>query len=680
MFRNMLWLRILAITVLLILAVSACQQEVQVEVTRVVTEKETVVETVVETVLETVTETVVVEGTPQVMEQEVTRVVEVEKVITATPEPPAEEQRAEIKNPNTFTMLHKADIISLDPGWYFDGASMQAVVKMYEKLIVFKGESVTEFEPLLATDIPSEENGLVRTEDDGSVTYVFPIREGVKFHNGDIVTPEDVKYSLLRFLLMDRSGGGAYVLMPALTGGYSHIEDLAVNLAGVESFDQVGADGLQATFDVLDHAITVQDNTVEFHLPEPYAPFLSVLAGSWPDRIVDKAWVIEQGGWPGTAETWVDYHDPAAGDTVMYEQANGTGPFKLVNWDRTNKEITLERFDDYWGGPVALEKVIIRHVPEWATRKLILEAGDADWVDADFAVLSQLEGMQGVRIIGGLPTLYDRVLHFHWNVAGENNPAIGSGQLDGQGIPPDFFSDINVRKGFAYAYDYDTYIKDVWEGQARQSKGPVLVGQLGYRAAQPEYTFDPMQAEEHFRNAYDGQLWEMGFEFTAYTPDRYGETGKAALDILAEGLLSINPKFKMNIETVQWSTFLGNVFGEQNMPLFVLNMGADYADTDNVVSLYMASDYFMVPYQGESFIALAEQEFDPLIKQARTSLNEAERESTYDKLQRMAFDYAINIYLEQGIEEHVIRDWVQGLGWNANGERHWSLVGVSKGY
>jgi peptide/nickel transport system substrate-binding protein len=62
------------------LALSACATE-QVEVTRIVTEKETVVETVIEK------ETVVVEGTPEVREQEVTRVVEREKVVTATPEP-----------------------------------------------------------------------------------------------------------------------------------------------------------------------------------------------------------------------------------------------------------------------------------------------------------------------------------------------------------------------------------------------------------------------------------------------------------------------------------------------------------------------------------------------------------------------------------------------------------------
>src|SRR5512140_1124350 len=44
------------------------------------------------------------------------------------------------------------------------------------------------------------------------------------------------------------------------------------------------------------------------------------------------------------------------------------------------------------------------------------------------------------------------------------NPYIGSGKLDGNGIPPDFFTDVNVRKGFSYSFDWDTFITDVYKG------------------------------------------------------------------------------------------------------------------------------------------------------------------------------------------------------------------------
>ena len=48
------------------------------------------------------------------------------------------------------------------------------------------------------------------------------------------------------------------------------------------------------------------------------------------------------------------------------------------------------------------------------------------------------------------------------------NPYIGSGELDGNGIPADFFSDVHVRKAFNYCFDYDAYIDDAsgWRGRA----------------------------------------------------------------------------------------------------------------------------------------------------------------------------------------------------------------------
>src|SRR5690554_2984313 len=95
---------------------------------------------------------------------------------------------------DTYVDIDMGNIDSLDPHWQYDSASAEIVANVYENLIQFKPGSVTEFEPLLATEVPTIENGLIK--DDGK-TYVFPIREGVLFHSGHALTPEDVKYSFL---------------------------------------------------------------------------------------------------------------------------------------------------------------------------------------------------------------------------------------------------------------------------------------------------------------------------------------------------------------------------------------------------------------------------------------------------------------------------------------------------
>jgi peptide/nickel transport system substrate-binding protein len=96
----------------------------------------------------------------------------------------------------------------------------------------------------------------------------------------------------------------------------------------------------------------------------------------------------------------------------------------------------LKRFDGYFGKPAALQQVVIRTVPEWTTRRLQLEAGDADVVTTPVEFIDEMAKKPGIKVTDKLPAIYGRGLFFAWPVQATDNPAIGSGQLDGQGIPP----------------------------------------------------------------------------------------------------------------------------------------------------------------------------------------------------------------------------------------------------
>src|SRR5690606_41348584 len=58
---------------------------------------------------------------------------------------------------------------------------------------------------------------------------------------------------------------------------------------------------------------------------------------------------------------------------------------------------------------------------------------------------------------------------------------IGSGQLDGNGIPPTFFSDINARKAMNYCFNYDVYISEALNNEGLRNNGPIISGMLGDR-------------------------------------------------------------------------------------------------------------------------------------------------------------------------------------------------------
>src|SRR5688572_86648 len=95
-----------------------------------------------------------------------------------------------VRSPETFTNLEIGEVGSLDPAFPYDGSSQSVIQNAYETLIAFKGSSLSELEPRIAERVPTIANKLISA--DGK-TYRFPIRKGIKFHDGSEVTPEDVR-------------------------------------------------------------------------------------------------------------------------------------------------------------------------------------------------------------------------------------------------------------------------------------------------------------------------------------------------------------------------------------------------------------------------------------------------------------------------------------------------------
>jgi len=100
--------------------------------------------------------------------------------------------------------------------------------------------------------------------------------------------------------------------------------------------------------------------------------------------------------------------------------------------------------------------------------------------------------------------------------AAPQNPYLGSGVLDGNGIPANFFSDPHVRKAFAYAFDWETYARDLYNTEAVQSFELPLAGMPGFDPNAPHYVFDLAKSEEEFKastlTSPDGKsLWDIGF-------------------------------------------------------------------------------------------------------------------------------------------------------------------------
>lgn len=546
---------------------------------------------------------------------------------------------AQVRNPDTFTLAEVGEVTSLDPVYPYDNSSQGLILNVYDTLIGFDGAALDRFVPLLCEKVPSVQNKLISRD---GLTYRFPIRKGVRFHDGSPMTPEDVRYSLMRFMLVDRVGGPSALLLEPILGVNS-------------TRDSSGT--IRIDFKDVEKAVRVEGGDVVVRLPKPFAPFLSVIA-RW-SYVMPRSWAAAHGEWDGSGTTWRAYNNPDKERSHFFANMNGTGPFKLERWDRTAKYVLLARNDGYWRKPPALKRVLVKTVPEFSTRRLMLQAGDADLIETPRPLLSQLHDMPQVKIVDNLPRLMtDPAIFFTFNINSFANPDIGSGKLDGDGIPPDFFSDPDVRKGFSYAFDYDALLRDTFKNTAQRAKGPIPPGMPGYDPRQPFYTYDLKKAELHLRKAWDTKLWERGFKFTL-TYNVGSENRESACLILKKNIERLNPKFRVDIRGVEWASYLDKA-QKRLMPIFSRGWTADYPDAHNFVYAFYHSNGRYPSAQGYYNV-----EMDQLIEKAVREVDPHRRAALYKRLLKLGFEEAPVILTVHPQGVYAMRQWVREFSDNA---------------
>jgi peptide/nickel transport system substrate-binding protein len=543
------------------------------------------------------------------------------------------------KNPDTLVELTLGDISSLDPALAYDIYSYEPIwPNVYETLIVYAGSSLDRFEPMLSTRVPTLANGGISQD---GLTYTFPIRQGVKFHDGSTMTVDDVVYSVRRFLLQDQAGGPAWLLLSPLLG--------------VDS-TRDGKGNIQVKWADVQRAVSASGDAVVFRLKQPFAPFLTIVA-AWTS-IMPRAWAAAHGDWDGQPGTWQKYNNPKNEDRYEFDHMNGTGPFMLESWDRQNKQIILVRNDHYWRKPAALHRIVIRNVSELATRRLQLQQGDADIIWATLNQESQLRGIPGTVIQDNLPQIAISQFAFNFRINPEGNPDIGSGRLDGAGIPPDFFTDVHVRRAFAYAYDYAANLSGAYAGKGVLPRGPIPQGLLGYDPAAPTPQTNKERATAEFKEASGGRVWSAGFKFTVpYTSSRAER--QTGIQILKDDLAAINPKFQVDARPVQSSVFNALVFAHKN-PLGVSGWFADYPDPHDFAQPYLASNgYYPTRY------GYRNPDVDKLIDQAVGTPDPARRRALYRQITAVYNNDLPYMFVVQPVTFYPMRSWVRGWYYNA---------------
>ena len=479
------------------------------------------------------------------------------------------------------------------------------------------------------------------------------------------------------------------------------VKDFAAAFVGQEDFDELTGDELVQVCEAIKAAVVADDDagtvTYKLHAATPW--FLSLLAQNFLGGITDTEWMVENGAWDNDCTTWQSWADPVAQDTILFNQANGTGPYSLAHWT-PGEEIVLEAFEDYWrtepmweggpSGPASIKRVVVKNISEWGTRLAMLEAGDADHIYVPAQYRPQLEpyyktmcyadeSCEEVSSSGYLVAYRDLPIpaitpaQFNWQINVEGgNPYVGSSELDGNGITPDFFDDIHIRKAFNYCFDFQAMIQDALAGDGVQAQGPIPAGMMGYREGEaPLYFYDLAKCEEEFKLAdVDGDgtpagededdVWSRGF-YMQMAYNSGNDTRRLTSEILKAGIEAVSPKFNISVVGMPWPVLL-NSRRQGMLPIYVGGWLEDYHDPHNWAHPFLHSQgaYGRIVNMPEEMAA----EFDAMIVEAATLTAPEDRRPVYEAMQLRAQEEGVNIWEYQVLGRFHFQPWIKGFYYN----------------
>ena len=282
--------------------------------------------------------------------------------------------------------------------------------------------------------------------------WLFRLRKNIRFHDGSPFTSKDVLFSFDR-MVKDRKS-------------------------------------LQASnFNEVTNIEAPDDYTVTIATKQPNAVLLERL---------NNRFIVSQSAVEKTANELDNYKI-------------GTGPYKLVSWQRAGN-LVLARNDDYWRAKPEIKEVLFKTVKEESARVAGLLAGQAD-------AISNLPIEEIERVVKNPRTRVEKVQGYRMYFLTMN-------------VTHKPFDNKLVRQAFNYSVDPTVILRHIFEGNGYALNGPLSSNMIGYDPAIKRYPFDPKKARELLAKAG----YPNGLEVKLYlAPDRHLK-GKEVCQVIARQL------------------------------------------------------------------------------------------------------------------------------------------------
>jgi peptide/nickel transport system substrate-binding protein len=381
-------------------------------------------------------------------------------------------------------------------------------------------------------------------------TYIFHLRRGVNFHDGRPLTARDVKWT----------------------------------------FDSLLEGKIRSTkaaaYRFVDHIEAADDYTVIFHLKQPFATLLWNLSGGAMGIV------------------------PYGSGSEISQQPVGSGPFRFVSAE-LDKEVIIERNDQYWNDKPRLQRVRFAVIPDATTRALELRKGSADVAINAFTGDMVLTLEKDSRL---------HVLHA---------PGTILGYLAMNTRDP-ILRDVRVRQALAYAIDRRPIIHYLLRDFARPAYSLLPPESWAYDADVPGYDYDPAHARQLLDSAGYRAVNGVRFHLTMKTSTE--EATRLMAAVFQQQLHEVG--IALDIRTFEFATFFSDITrGEYQ--LHSLRWVGGNEDPDIFEYVFHSSKF--TPH-GANRTFYANPQVDALIDQARGELDMDTRKQLYAEIQRLLAD------------------------------------------
>jgi peptide/nickel transport system substrate-binding protein len=471
-----------------------------------------------------------------------------------------------------------SDIISLDPAKAFEFSGVGIEVQMYDRLLDFPAGKFDIPEMSLAES--------VKVSDDGR-TFTFKLKQGVKFHSGNEMTADDVVYSFTR----------------------------VVSLKDQPSF-------ILTQFGITPESLKAVDKyTVSVTLDKKYASgiFYACLSAGVASIVDSK--VVKQ-----HVKKTDKYPKGDFGLTWLSRNSAGSGPFKLVSWEKNDK-VVLNSFPGHFKNPPHVKRVIIKEINEAASRRLQVEKGDIDiaWeLQAD--QVKALEGHKELKVysVPAMPIYY-----LAMNVK--------EGPL----------SKAKVRKAIRYAIDYDGLINDIMSGAATPINTFIPAGFAGY-TDKIIYKRDVAKGKKLMQEAGYANGFEVELDHGDQTP--FPECAQ----FIQNSLAAIGIKVKLNklVSSQLWPKYRA-----QKHQLLLARWGPDYIDPHTNAQPFADYKAKQLCWRNVYY----NDETSAMIQKASQEMDNAKRIAIYQKVNDIIQEDGPYAFILQPMYEHAVRNNIEGF-------------------